>query len=53
MVENCLDMFEDAPVKGFCNSVMLRSVVGGEVVLSALLLKELGECMAGVLTATV
>jgi hypothetical protein len=38
MVKDCPDAFKDAPVKGFCNSTMLRSVVGGEAALSALLL---------------
>ena len=53
MMENGSDSFKESAVKGFCNSVMLWSVVGGESTLGAFLLEKFVERVAGILTTTV
>jgi hypothetical protein len=53
MMEDRVDMFHKSPVEGFGNAVVLGCVVGGEVTHGAFLLKELGEFVAGELTATI
>jgi hypothetical protein len=53
VVEHGTDAFKNASIERFCNTVVLRGVVGGKSTLSAFLLKELSELVAGVLTATI
>ena len=52
-MENSPCTFKKAAVERFSNSVVLRSVVGGETAFSSFRLEELGEILAGVLTATI
>ena len=53
MVKYSAGALEEAAVQRFSYAVVLRCVMGGEMALSAFLLKEFGEVMAGEFTAMI
>ena len=53
MVKYSASALKKTVVQGFSYAVVLRCIVGGEVALSAFLLKEFGEVVAGEFTTTI
>ena len=53
MVKYSASALKKMAVQGFSYAVVLRCIMGGEAALSAFLLKEFGEVVAGEFTATI